>query len=131
MYVLVKEVKTHGGKVYPKGTAVQLLSMDFETAEVATALDNRRFVTTLDSIEVLIDEESSKKYVVVLEADRVVGPFDSKEAAGQWAYDNYIEPYWAEDELKESMKYNGITSVDELWKVMDADVVVSAVEEPE
>lgn len=130
MYVLVKDVKTHSGNVYPKGTVVYIISMDGETVEVTTVSNHNRLVIKADKIAPMINEESPRKYVVILDTNRVVGTFGSEEEAGQWTYENYIEPYWTEDELKDIMEDDYITDVSDLWKAVDSGLYITELEEP-
>lgn len=62
MYVLLKDIATHGGKLFPKGTKVFIgSSHDGETVDVYTVEGNKLIVVDIYSIAPLVPENLPSK----------------------------------------------------------------------
>ena len=105
MYVLLKDIATHGGKLFPKGTKVFIGSFhDEETMDVYTVEGNKLIVVDINSIAPLVHER--------LPSERLRDLVNDNRMELKTAFDNYYpydEVVFVEDleELIKELKEEG------------------------
>lgn len=105
MYILLKDIATYGGKIFPKGTKVFMRSsQDLDTVDVYTVEGNELIVVDIYSIAPLVPKN--------LPSDRLIDLVNDNKINLKTAYDNYY-PYddvvFVEDleQLIEKLKEEG------------------------
>ncbi|WAX16002.1 hypothetical protein EH802P2_00093 [Enterococcus phage EH802P2] len=105
MYVLLKDITTHGGELFPKGTKVFIgYSNDGETMDVYTVEGNKLIVVDIHSIAPLVPEN--------LSSERLRNLVDDSRIELKTAFANYYpydEVVFVEDleELIKELKEEG------------------------